>query len=157
MGRPSTDMLRPMLICLLAFVIDTWTASLRLPIPHLLPLLVLCQFLQWPRPLPAIAICSVGLIQDALWLAPLGQHALALMVLLGVARLLHRRLYLLDNWRLSPAIMALYLIWELVHGSIGLIQGYQMMPGHLLIEALLVAPLWPLISIAANIWVPVRR
>lgn len=157
MGRASAQGIRPVLICALAFVADTFIASLRLPIPQLLPILVLCQFLQWPRPLPALAICALGLIQDALWLAPLGQHALALMVLLGAARLLHRRIYLLDNWRLSPAIMVLYLVWELVHGSIGIVRGYPISPGHLLIEAMLVAPLWPLISLAVNIWVPARR
>jgi len=123
---------------LLSAPVPAWASAWQ---PPWLTLVVAYWCLAQPDRLGVTAAFTLGVLQDALTGAPLGQHALALAVVAAAVLAEHQRLRVLPLWQqallLTPLLAVHQLLLALVSGSGG--------------RPVSAAMLWPALS-GALIW-----
>jgi len=94
--------------------------------------------------LPLFVAFSIGLLQDIVSLAPLGQHAIGLVVIAYVTQSLRDRIRMQNLWKQLPGIFVFFLVVKFIHSWVVALGFGQLPTVDSFISVLLTTALWPL-------------
>lgn len=119
-------------------------------------LLVLYLGIYREQPYPLLGAFAAGMLQDLVSLAPLGQHALGLLLVSAILQSMRDRLRLINPARQLPAVLALLLLLKLQYSWIAALNFGTLPTLDALGSSLLTAAAWiPLVWVVQ--WLETRR
>ncbi len=105
-------------------------------------LMVVLFSLHRAKGLPLSCAFGVGLIQDIFSLAPLGQHAIGLVVLAYLTQVFRDRFRILDPVRQLPPLFCALLLVKFIHGWVAALGFGQFPAGSSFLSVLVTGVLW---------------
>ena len=115
---------------------------LRVDLPALL-ILLFCIY--HPSGLPLILAFAIGLLQDIVSLAPLGQHAMGLVVLAYVTQIFSDRIRIKSPAKQLPIIFVGLLLVKFVHAWVLTLEFTQLPTLYSVLSVIFTGALWPVV------------
>lgn len=96
------------------------------------------------RGLPLLLAFLMGLLQDIVSLAPLGQHAIGLVVIAYVTQSLRDRIRMHSLWKQLPGMFVFFLMVKFIHSWVVALGFGQLPTADSFISVIVTTALWPL-------------